>query len=228
MTQREPKVVALVPMRHHSERVPHKNYRRMVDRPLYAHILGTLMACPALNVIVVDTDSPVIVEGISERFPQVQIIDRPEELRGDMVPMNDILRHDVLQIDADYYLQTHSTNPLLRSATILQAIETFISRYPEVDSLFSVTPLNTRMWDGKTQPINHDPSVLIRTQDLAPIYEENSCIYIFERATFLARGNRIGERPLMFEIEAVEAWDVDEELDFQIVEYLMQQRIDGG
>jgi CMP-N-acetylneuraminic acid synthetase len=228
MTQRKPKIVALIPMRHHSERVPQKNYRQMVERPLYAHILGTLMACPAVDAIVVDTDSPVIKEGIAERFPKMHIIDRPEDLRGDTVPMNDILRHDVLQIDAEYYLQTHSTNPLLRSATISQAIETFINRYPEVDSLFSVTPRYTRFWDGKTKPINHDPAVLIRTQDLAPIYEENSCIYIFERSTFLARGNRLGERPLMFEIEAGEAWDIDEELDFQIVEYLMQQRIDAG
>lgn len=228
MNRRKPKIVALVPMRHHSERVPQKNYRQMVDRPLFAHILGTLVACPEVDTVVVNTDSAVIMEGVSERFPEVLILERPEELRGDMVPMNDILRYDVLQIEADYYLQTHSTNPLLRSVTISQAIETFLRHYPKHDSLFSVTPRRTRFWDGKTKPINHDPDVLIRTQDLSPIYEENSCVYIFERSTFLARGNRLGKRPLMFEIAAEEAWDVDEKLDFQIVEFLMQQRIDRG
>jgi CMP-N-acetylneuraminic acid synthetase len=227
MTQDKPKIVALVPMRHHSERVPQKNYRQMVDRPLYAHILETLLACPAVDAIVVDTDSSVIAGGIVERFAKVHIIDRPEELQGDTVPMNDILRHDVLQIDADYYLQTHSTNPLLRSTTISQAIETFLAQYPAHDSLFSVTPRQIRFWDGETKPINHDPAVLIRTQDLAPIYEENSCIYIFERSTFLARGNRLGQRPLMFEIGAEEAWDIDEVLDFHIVEYLLRLRTDA-
>ena len=83
------------------------------------------------------------------------------------------------------------------------------------------------MWDGQCRPLNHDPSTLLRTQDLPLIYEENSCLYIFEKTTFESRRNRIGEHPLMFEIEAPEAWDIDEELDFQIVDFLMQQRDPG-
>jgi CMP-N-acetylneuraminic acid synthetase len=71
--------------------------------------------------------------------------------------------------------------------------------------------------------VNHNPNILLRTQDLPPIYEENSCIYIFKRETLIARRNRLGERPLMFEIPAVEAWDIDEELDFTVAETLYRQ-----
>jgi CMP-N-acetylneuraminic acid synthetase len=213
-------IVALVPMRHHSERVPGKNYRPLAGKPLFHHILKTLQSVPELDTILVDTDSPVIMEGLSEQFTKVNMLSRPERLCGDTVPMNEILIHDTGEIKADYYLQTHSTNPLLRADTISKAIKTLLSHVPEYDSLFGVTRLQTRLWDQLGKPINHNPNVLLRTQDLPPIYEENSCIYIFQRATLLARRNRLGERPLMFEIPPIEAWDIDEELDFFIADAL--------
>ena len=92
------------------------------------------------------------------------------------------------------------------------------------DSLFSVTKVRTRLWDSLARPINHNPAILLRTQDLPPVYEENSCIYIFTRNTLESRHNRIGERPLMFEIDPIEAWDIDEELDFHIAEILYKER----
>jgi CMP-N-acetylneuraminic acid synthetase len=217
--------VALVPMRHHSERVPGKNYRPMAERPLYEYILESLQRCEQVHRIVVDTDSPIIVKGISRNFPEVLLLDRPEALRGGEVPMNDILRHDVSVVPASFYLQTHSTNPLLRAETISRAIHTFLEGFPQHDSLFSVTRLQTRLWDKHVKPINHDPSVLLRTQDLDPLYEENSCIYIFERTSFLERGNRLGEKPIMFEVDIEEALDIDEEVDFQLADCMMRWRL---
>jgi CMP-N-acetylneuraminic acid synthetase len=96
--------------------------------------------------------------------------------------------------------------------------------YPTYDSLFSVTRWQCRLWDGLGRPINHNPAVLLRTQDLPPVYEENSCVYIFTRKNLVNRRNRIGERPFLFEIEASEAWDIDEEIDFQIAEFLLTHR----
>ncbi len=221
----EEKIVALVPMRHHSERVPEKNFRLMAGKPLFTHILETLHACPEISQIVVDTDSPVIVSGIAERFPDVLLIDRPEHLRADDVPMNAVLLHDISQCEAEIYLQTHCTNPLLRAETISQAIAAFRRGRPEYDSLFSVTRLQTRLWDVDGNPVNHDPSILLRTQDLTPVYEENSCIYIFQRSIFVDRKNRIGHKPILFEIEGEEALDIDKELDFLIADRLMQERL---
>lgn len=223
----EPRIVALIPMRHHSQRVPGKNYRPLAGKPLYAYILTTLSACPEIDEIVIDTDSPIIKRGVASDFPTVRIIDRPEHLRSDDVPMNEVLLYDVTHVPAHYYLQTHSTNPLLRQETVSRAIATFLKYYPDHDSLFSVTQRKTRMWNAQCQPLNHDPATLLRTQDLPPIYEENSCLYIFERSIFEARRNRLGENPLMFEIDAPEAWDIDEELDFQIVDFLIRKRDTG-
>ncbi len=218
------RIVALVPMRHQSARVPGKNYRPLAGKPLYQHIIATLLACPEIERVVIDTDSPQITQGLQQNFPQVKVLERPEHLRAEVIPMNEVLTYDTGQVAADFYLQTHSTNPLLRAKTISSAIRTLLAAYPAYDSLFSVTRWQTRLWDQLGRPINHNPSILLRTQDLPPVYEENSCIYIFKRETLLARRNRLGERPYLFEIDPAEAWDIDEEIDFQIADFLLSQK----
>jgi len=213
-------IAAIVPMRHSSERVPGQNYRPFAGKPLYHHIIGSLLACPHITDVVIDTDSPIIMKDAAEHLPRVRIIERAEHIRGGMVPANEVLLHAVKQVPADFYLQTHSTNPLLRAETIGRAIDSFLSNYPAYDSLFSVTRLQTRLWDQLGQAVNHNPAVLLRTQDLPPIYEENSCLYIFTAQTLEQRRNRLGERPYMFETARLEAADIDEEIDFQVAEFL--------
>ena len=138
--------------------------------------------------------------------------------------MNEVLLHDVTQVESEFYLQTHSTNPLLTGETLRRAIGTFFDGYPGHDSLFGVTRLQARLWDGSGRPINHDPDVLIRTQDLPPLFEENSCIYIFPGRTLRERRNRIGERPHLFEIDRFEAVDIDDEVDFEVAELIFERR----
>jgi CMP-N-acetylneuraminic acid synthetase len=217
------KIAALVPMRHNSERVPGKNFRKFAGKPLYHYITNSLLECPLVSMIAIDTDSPFIREDAKNNFPSVKLIDRPQHLRSGATPMNDVLLYDVEQIDADFFLQTHSTNPLLRSKTITRAIRCFFENYPRYDSLFSTTRLQVRLWDKSNRPINHDPDILLRTQDLDPIYQENSCLYLFSRHGLQAACNRIGSNPLMFEIDPLEASDIDDELDFNIAEILYRE-----
>jgi CMP-N-acetylneuraminic acid synthetase len=218
---------ALVPMRHHSERVPGKNFRPMAGRPLYAYILETLLQCRYVLQVVVDTDSPVIREGIAHRFPTVRLIERPEHLRADDIPTNAVLEHDAGLVPSPFYLQTHSTNPLLRASTVDRAAEAFLAPFPEKDSLFSVTRWHKRLWDAHGLPVNHDPAILLRTQDLPPVFEENSCLYLFERERFLASHNRVGRSPILFEMEAAEALDIDDEQDFAVVEAMLRAGLQG-
>ncbi len=215
--------IALVPMRHNSQRVQGKNYRLLAGKPLYQHIIETLLAVPEIHKIVVDTDSDPIMNGLGDNFPQVKVINRPEHLRADNIPMNEILIYDTEQYPTDFYLQTHSTNPLLKAETISRAIQIFNENYPEKDSLFSVTRWQTRLYDQQGAALNHNPKELIQTQDLPPVYEENSCLYIFNHENLVARRHRISDHPSMFEIDADEAWDIDEELDFAICDFLLRR-----
>lgn len=214
-----PDIAAFVPMKGHSERVPGKNVRLLAGRPLYHWIVETLSRVKGITTVAIDTDSELIAKDVDTNFPHVQIIWRPERLRGDLVPMHDILRHDVGQVREDLFLQTHSTNPLLRAATIREALEAFVAS-DEHDSLFTVTTLQTRLYWSDGQPVNHDPSELLRTQDLPPVYEENSCLYLFSRDTIEGTGRRIGKNPLLHPIPREEAIDIDEEFDFLLADCL--------
>jgi CMP-N-acetylneuraminic acid synthetase len=217
-------LVAFVPMRHSSERVPGKNYRPFHGRPLFHHIVDTLLAVPQIDRIVIDTDSPTVKEQCSQQFPSVTCVDRPAHLLGGETPMTAVLAHDAMLFPSDWYLQTHSTNPLLQASTISRAIEELASELNHHDSLFSVTRLQTRLYDAEGHPVNHDPAVLLRTQDLPPLFEENSNLYIFTD-DLIRSGRRLGDRPLMFELDPLEALDIDEESDFVIAEMLHQRAV---
>lgn len=217
-------VVALVPMRHHSARVPGKNFRELGGMPLYHHIVRTLMECPSISQIVIDTDSDVIRENAQSTFPQVKILERPEHLRGDDVPMTEILCHDASQVASDCYLQTHSTNPFLTAGTVERALNCWRAERHLYDSLFAVTRLQARLWDSTARPINHNPWLLLRTQDLPPIYMENSNLYIFPGDLLKLSRRRIGDRPKLFEIDPLEAIDIDGERDFKFAQMLMRIR----
>ncbi|KPK64942.1 MAG: hypothetical protein AMK73_04440 [Planctomycetes bacterium SM23_32] len=213
------RVAALVPMKEHSERVPGKNTRPFSGKPLFHHILGTLERTFAVDVVVVDTDSQSIAAEAGKLFRKVCVLERPEELCGDMVSMNSVLAYDISQVEADIYLQTHATNPLLRSETMTEALRRFV-KCEDCDSLFSVNCYQSRFYTAEGTPVNHDPEHLIRTQDLEPIFEENSALYVFTRASFGARDRRIGRRPLMFETDRIEGIDIDDEYTFRLAEML--------
>lgn len=216
------KIVALLPMKGNSERVPNKNLKMFSGKPLYHRVMENLLSSHYINYVVVNTDSEAIKIDISKNFDErVIVIDRPVEIRGDFVSMNKVIECDINNVDADIYLQTHSTNPLLKTKSLNKAIERMVLLQKEglFDSVFSVTKLQTRLYEIDGKPFNHDPKELLRTQDLEPLYEENSNFYIFTKESFFNSGEkRIGLKPFMFEIDKIEAVDIDEPQDFIIAE----------
>lgn len=219
------RTVAIVPMRHNSERVRGKNYRPLAGIPLYHHVLNTLEAVPEVDHIVIDTDSEFIIEDAAEFFPSVQVLLRPEHLRDGGIPMNDVLLNTLSQVDADVAVQTHSTNPFLAPTTVSKALKLFTDPESEYDSVFGVTRLQARLWDAGVRAVNHDPTVLLRTQDLAPLFIENSCFYVFTPSGLRKDGNRIGAKPHMVEMEPLEAFDIDTEADWALAAAVAQTMV---
>lgn len=217
------KIAALVPMRHSSERVPGKNYRMFGDAPLFHHIVNTLLDCPSIDEIIIDTDSPTIADQCREHFPTVVLVERPDHLRAGEIAMNRIIEHDLTFTDADTIVQTHSTNPLLESNAIEEAIRIF--REEDCDSVFTVTRLQQRLWSVDATPVNHDPTQLLRTQDLEPLFIENSCAFVFSRDLILSTGSRIGANPRMVETDPTGSLDIDEEPDFVLAEAMWNVRV---
>lgn len=214
-------IVALLPMKGHSERVPNKNMRLFGGKPLYHAVMNTLLSVPKISFVAINTDSEVIANNAINNFGnRVKIIQRPENIQGDFISMNEIINYDlgVLQ-EQEYFLQTHSTNPLLKVATINNAIDRYFENIEKHDSVFSVTKWQTRFYWQDGKPVNHNPNELLRTQDLPALFEENSNFFIFSRSSFLNNGKkRIGKTPSLFSMEKIEAIDIDEEQDFNLAE----------
>lgn len=219
-------IKALLPMKGTSERVPNKNMRYFNGTPLYHAVMESLLASKYIDKVVINTDSEVIAKDAKDNFgDRVIIIDRPLEIQGGDVSMNIIIDYDLNQLDGEHFLQTHSTNPLLKSETIDKVIETYFNSLDNYDSVFGVTKVQTRFYDKDAKPVNHNPEELLRTQDLEPLYEENSNFYIFSKDSFKNAGNkRIGVKPKIFEVNKLESIDIDEPEDFIFAELLYKNR----
>ena len=214
------KVTATVPMKGNSERVPNKNIRLLNGKPVCHWIIESLSKSKYVDEILINTDSEKIKEIVSS-FDMVKTLDRPDFLLGDAVGMQPLLAYDIEHAKNEYIFQTHSTNPLLSTETIDRAIETYFSKLDTNDALFSVTPIQQRFYFKNGKAVNHDPNNMIQTQLLEPIYHENSCMYIFSRETNRNVKNRNGKNPYFFEMDHLEATDIDEWHDFLWAEFLL-------
>lgn len=218
------KITALLPMKAHSERVPGKNFKILGHKPLFQWILDALLESDKISDVVINTDAQeeLLQAGFSQYTTQgdrVTLRDRKPELVGDFVSMNRILEDDISATDAEVYLMTHVTNPFISSSTIDQAIDAYMTN-DAADSVFSVNRFQTRFYSETGKPLNHDPNNLVRTQDLEPWYEENSCLYIFSRDSFARTDARIGQHPVMFATPRFESVDIDEPEDWELAQIL--------
>lgn len=222
------KITAIIPIKHKSTRVPGKNFRNMNGKPLFYYIIKTLLNVKYINDIVIDTNSKVIFEKVPELFKdhlhRITIYNRPKHLWPGNTPTNDLLLNVIndLQLNSDLYLQTHVTNPLLKASTIEKSIVEFLNKKDKYESLFSVKTHHTRFYDMNGRDMNHNRFKLIPTQDLDPIYEENSCIYIFSKKILEKYKARIGNKALLFPMSDIESQDIDWEEDFIMTEMLMK------
>lgn len=219
-------LIALLPMKAHSSRVPGKNFRALNGKPLFRWMLDCLLELDFVDLVLINTDAQRELEAAGlEESDRVRIKQRPAPLCGDEVSMNRIIEDDIASHPAAHYLMTHSTNPALRPETLRSAYRDYLDGIRNgFDSLFSVTRHQTRFYDRDARPINHDPANLIPTQDLEPWFEENSCYYFFNPRSFAATGARIGAAPLMHETPGGEDVDIDEWRDWYLAEAILNMK----
>lgn len=243
--------IALVPIRHHSQRVSGKNYRLLGDYPLYYHVLNSLKSCRngVFDAIVVNTDSDLIISGIKQYFgDSIIILKRDEGLCGDDISMNIIIDSSLIQLAEMFngcyekccvsgeenntklcinnntvVFQTHVTSPFLSKEAIELGMGSFLKNRP--DTLFSVTKYHQRFWTDDGMAVNHSPEDnLMQTQDLTPFFGENSAFYIFSAGMFNMKKNRIGENIGLVVLDNIESLDIDTEKDFELCEMVYQCR----
>ena len=215
---------AFLPIKNHSERVPGKNFLLLNGKPLYMWILDSLLQCDEISQVVIDTDSNHEDLLKLKSSDKIRIKKRNLNLLGDDVSMNLLIKDYLADQPDDSFLMTHATNPFLSPKTIRNSI----SKFNEIvssgfDSLISVNKYQTRFYFDDFSPINHDPNILLKTQDLDCVYEENSCIYIFTKDSFIGNNdNRIGRHPFLFTIPSIESIDIDTKEDWEFAQLVAE------
>ncbi len=219
------KVVALLPMKANSERVKGKNFKEFAGKPLFQWMLDTLLSIKQIDLIVINTDArEVLKKNGLVNDKRILIRDRRKEICGDLTSMNLVIEDDINNIDADIYLMTHTTNPLLSKKSIINALQSFqvALEKNENDSLFTVNKVQERFYNIDAKPINHDPNNLLRTQDLEAWFKENSNLYLFTKKSFASTNARIGSTPMIFESESYESLDIDTPDDWDFGEVMVE------
>ena len=211
------KKIAIIPIKQNSERVPGKNFRFIAGKPLYLYLLDNLKYCN-FDDIYVDSDSDEIREYCSSNG--YNFLQRKPELALNTANGNDLLNYHRQLIDSDLYFQLFVTSPLLKVETINKCIE-LLSTNNDKDSIMTVKSFFSWYWyDGK--PINYDPCVLPRSQDAKPVVMETTGLYGIKKQSLDIRKARIGFDPIFHEVSDFESIDLDNETDFEYLNYYVQ------
>lgn len=204
-----------MPIKLKNERCPGKNTRLLGDKPLLQYELDSLKEtglCDEINVYCSDEAVvPFLPEGVN-------FIRRPKELDLPTSNFTQIFTCFMNEKNADVYVYAHATAPFVTVDTMKQCIEAVVSG--EYDSAFCAEKLQDYLWqDGK--PLNFDATNVPRTQDLKPIFQETSGVYVFTKDVFEKYNRRIGMKPFIKEVSFREAVDIDNPEDFQLAEVML-------
>jgi CMP-N-acetylneuraminic acid synthetase len=225
-------LTAFLPCRRGSERVKHKNTRPFagMEGGLLAIKLAQLGACDRITRIVVSTDDPEVRE-ITTRFARelpdrVHVAERPPELATSRTSTDDLVRHVPSLVESGDVLWTHVTSPFVDAKLYAAAFHAYHAARAEgrADSLMSVTPLQTFIWD-ENGPVNYrrKQEKWPRTQTLPRWYEVNSAVFIAPIETYVETGDRIGHNPHLFELDFPASVDIDTEPQFRLAERIWRQ-----
>lgn len=213
------KTVAIMPIKLINERCPGKNTKFLGEKPLLQYELENLIKTELCDSIYVYCSSDEVIPFLPQG---VNFLKRPEYLDLPTSNFSQIFDLFMRTIDADIYVYAHATAPFISLETMKQCINAV--RSGKHDSSFCALKLQDYLWqDGK--PLNFNATNLPRTQDLLPIYQETSGVYVFTKEVFEKYHRRIGVNPFIKEVNFVEAVDIDEPEDFLLAEALLNIHI---
>ena len=214
------KVVALIPIKLSSTRIPGKNIKPFYDgTPLMSFIQRACLQSEKIDDVYVYCSDDAVKPYV---LPGVTYLKRPTFLDGDNINANDFIREFMKEVDADIYVNAHTTSPFAKSETIDECVDKVSSG--EYDSAFCAEAIKTFMWENG-KPLNFDPSNFPRTQDLPLIYGETSIAYVFTKESFLKHNRRLGSKPYVKEVSRIEAIDIDYPEDFAIANAIYKEMI---
>jgi N-acylneuraminate cytidylyltransferase len=212
------RVVAIVPVRTGSTRVPHKGIRPFGDTTLLEHKIETLKKVRGLADIVVSSDGDLVLD--IARRAGVSVHLRNEYYASSKCTGSEFFQNLAKSIPGDILVYSPPTSPFIKPETVERAI--FKYKFEDCDSVATVHPVKHHMWlDDK--PMNYDILNSPNSQDLPEIQRITYGVCINSNKNVIKCKNVVGLNPFLLEIDEIEAVDIDTMLDFRFAEYLFEQ-----
>lgn len=226
-------IIAVIPARGGSKRIPKKNIVNLAGRPLIAYTIEHARKSRLINRIIVSTDDGEIAD--IARAYGVEVVRRPKELSDDSASSESAILHVLDFLEAsekskpDMVVFLQCTSPLRKDDDIDNAINKLIN--DGADSLFSACRFKKYIWetkDGAPTPINYDYRVRWREQDFPAQFQENGSIYISKRWVLRELKNRLGGRITVYEMGGWHSLQVDTNEDLELCEFILRKKMMEG
>jgi CMP-N,N'-diacetyllegionaminic acid synthase len=230
-------VVALIPARAGSKRVPGKNTRHLGGHPLLAYTVATALASGVFDTVVVSTEDERTAR-IARHYGADAPFLRPGAMAADSSPDIEWVSHALGELRAsghslDAFALLRPTSPL-RTANTIRRAWTIFTDTPSIDSLRAVEPCEqhpAKMWrivDDRLQPLlpgaQGDTAWHSRpTQSLPAIWVQNASLEIAWTRCVIDHGSISGEQIVPFLTEEREGYDVNTERDWWYLEWLLDR-----
>ena len=221
------KIIAMIPARLGSQRIPKKNIRLINGKPLITYVIETAKKTGVFHEIYVNTESDIIGEIAIKSG--VKFYKRPEEHASNASSNDDFAYDFVKNVDGGILIQILPTSPLLTIDDISSFVNQMIDN--EFDTMVSVVKHQIAcIYDGK--PVNFkllEPH--ISSQLMKPVYSYATALMGWTYKSFNDNMNRFGftyhgadSKIGYFTLEGLSVIDVDEEDDFELAENALQYR----
>jgi N-acylneuraminate cytidylyltransferase len=221
------KILALIPARGGSKRLPEKNIRVLGSKPLIVWSIDAARGISEICNILISTDDPAIANVCSEVGVHVPWL-RPAELATDIAGSSDVALHALNWYESengpvDGILLLQPTSPFRTNRTVRKGIELFAKH--DRKPVIGVSPADVHpMWALKLDghhlvPFMSEHGLETRSQDLPPAYVVNGSFYLITPKELRENRTFFGKEAIPLLIEsAQEALDIDTEWDWTIAE----------
>ena len=233
------RVLAVIPARSGSKRVPEKNIRDVGGKPLIAHTIEQANEAVSIDRAVVSTEDEKIAN-IAESYNGDVPFTRPERLATDTATNTEVISHALNWFEKrnEYYdvvCLLLVTNPFRTVTDIEEALRELITT--DATAIMGVTEYDmppvfalTADEDGYLDPYFDDQyfNSKTRTQDVPTLLCPNGAFYAADVAAFRENESFLAERTVGYEMSAERSIDIDEPIDLKIARLLMSEQANEG
>lgn len=218
-------ILAVIPARGGSKGIPKKNIRLMYGKPLISYSINNAKNSHYITDVFVTTDSDEIAE-VAEEYG-AEVIKRDKSLSSDLVTLDPVIYHakncaeKIKNKKYDVVVTLQPTSPLLKVATLDNAIEYFIKG--NFDTVISVINKPHLSWGEKENKIVPLYKERKNRQELPPQYFETGA-FLIAKSDAIKINTRIGENVSVFEVPEEESIDIDDKNDWLLTENIMKRK----